>query len=223
MSKTKLPWHTVRRSPLHGNGVFAARDIPAGTRIIEYTGTRITPEQADERHPANPDDPFHTFYFSLSGGKVIDGGDKGNDARWINHSCAPNCETEENASGTRVYVMALRDIDEGEELFYDYGLVMEGKITKKLRAQYLCLCGSENCRGTMLALPEKKAAPKKKTTSKKKAAPEAESSSEVKPTSQEKATSENKKKDKKKDDKKKGDSKKKTDKKNNKQDDQAQK
>ncbi|MDX3894561.1 SET domain-containing protein [Pusillimonas sp.] len=204
MNKTKLPWHTVRRSPLHGNGVFAARDIPAGTRIIEYTGTRITPEQADERHPANPDDPFHTFYFSLSGGKVIDGGDKGNDARWINHSCAPNCETEENASGTRVYVMALRDIGEGEELFYDYGLVMEGKITKKLRAQYLCLCGSENCRGTMLALPEKKAAPKKKATS------------------QEKATSEKKKKDKK-DDKKKGDSKKKTNKKHNKKDDQAQK
>ncbi|TFL14475.1 SET domain-containing protein-lysine N-methyltransferase [Pusillimonas caeni] len=216
MSKTKLPWHTVRRSPLHGNGVFAARDIPAGTRIIEYTGTRITPEQADERHPANPDDPFHTFYFSLSGGKVIDGGDKGNDARWINHSCAPNCETEENASGTRVYVMALRDIDEGEELFYDYGLVMEGKITKKLRAQYLCLCGSENCRGTMLALPEKK------STSKKKAALEAKTPSEAKPAPQEKAGPEKKKKDKKKEDKKKGGSKKKTEK-HNKKDDQVQK
>src|SRR5690606_25955684 len=78
--------------------------------------------------------------------------------------------TEENASGTRVYVMALRDIDEGEELFYDYGLVMEGKITKKLRDQYLCLCGSENCRGTMLALPEKKAlSEKEKKKSDKKA------------------------------------------------------
>lgn len=161
MSKTSQPWHTVRRSPLHGNGVFAARDIPAGTRIIEYTGARITPEQADERHPANPDDPFHTFYFSLSSGKVIDGGERGNDARWINHSCAPNCETEENASGTRVYVIALRDIGEGEELFYDYGLVMDGKITKKLRAQYRCLCGNDSCRGTMLALPEKKASSEK--------------------------------------------------------------
>jgi len=215
MSKTKLPWHTVRRSPLHGNGVFAARDIPAGTRIIEYTGTRITPEQADERHPANPDDPFHTFYFSLSGGKVIDGGDKGNDARWINHSCAPNCETEENASGTRVYVMALRDIDEGEELFYDYGLVMEGKITKKLRAQYLCLCGSENCRGTMLALPEKKAAPKKKAKSGKKTVAEAKSTpDEEAATLRGKASSE-KKKDKKKDGKKEGKGKNKADKKKN--------
>lgn len=154
MSKKNLPWHIVQRSPLHGNGVFAARDIPAGTRIIEYIGARITPELADERHPVNPDDPFHTFYFSLSCGKVIDGGAGGNDARWINHSCDPNCETEENAAGTRVYVLALHDIAQGDELFYDYGLVMDGKITKKLQAQYRCLCGSDNCRGTMLALPD---------------------------------------------------------------------
>lgn len=162
MTAKKQPWHTVQRSPLHGNGVFAARDIPAGTRIIEYIGARITPEQADEMHPANPDDPFHTFYFSLSCGKVIDGGQKGNDARWINHSCSPNCETEENASGTRVYVIALRDIAQGDELFYDYGLVLDDKITKRLKEQYRCLCGSENCRGTMLALPEKKAPSGKK-------------------------------------------------------------
>lgn len=154
MTKKAQPWHTVQRSPLHGNGVFAARDIPAGTRIIEYLGARITPEEADERHPANPDDPFHTFYFSLSCGKVIDGAQNGNDARWINHSCAPNCETEENSAGTRVYVMALRDIAKDEELFYDYGLVLDDKITPTLKDQYRCLCGSENCRGTMLALPD---------------------------------------------------------------------
>ncbi|WP_017524319.1 SET domain-containing protein [Pusillimonas noertemannii] len=216
MSTTKLPWHLVRRSPLHGNGVFAARDIPAGTRIIEYTGARITPEQADERHPANPDDPFHTFYFSLSSGKVIDGGDRGNDARWINHSCAPNCETAENPSGTRVYITALRNIDQGEELFYDYGLVMEGKITKKLRAQYLCLCGHDVCRGTMLALPEKKAAAKKKAKAGKKTVAEAISTpDEETATPREKASS-GKKKDKKKDGKKKGKGKKKADKKNDK-------
>lgn len=163
------PWHTVRRSPLHGNGVFAVRDIPAGTRIIEYIGVHITPEQADERHPVNPDDPFHTFYFALSGGTVIDGGNGGNDARWINHSCAPNCETEENADGTRVFVIALRAISEGEELFYDYGLVIDDKITKELRNQYRCLCGSDECRGTMLTLPKKKAKAKKdgKTDKKK--------------------------------------------------------
>lgn len=154
MTRKTQPWHIVQQSPLHGNGVFAARDIPAGTRIIEYIGARITPEEADEKYPTNPDDPFHTFYFSLSCGKVIDGAQNGNDARWVNHSCSPNCETEENAAGTRVYVVALRDIAKGEELFYDYGLILDEEITPTLKDQYRCLCGSVNCRGTMLALPD---------------------------------------------------------------------
>lgn len=150
------PWHVVRRSKLHGNGVFAARKIPAGTQIIEYKGARISAEEADRRHPTNPDDPNHTFYFALSSGRVIDGGDKGNDARWFNHSCEPNCESEENASGKRVFIRALRDIKRGEELVYDYGLVIDGRITKKLKEAYRCLCGSPDCRGTMLALKTKK-------------------------------------------------------------------
>lgn len=158
MTLATNPWHIVKQSTLHGTGVFALRDIPAGTRIIEYGGKRITPEQADALHPVNPDDPFHTFFFSLTSGKVIDGGDKGNDARWINHSCGPNCEAQEGTSGKRVYIVALQDIPAGEELFYDYGLVMEGRITKKLKQEYLCLCGTPNCRGTMLALPKKKKA-----------------------------------------------------------------
>jgi SET domain-containing protein len=156
MTRSSAPWHVVRQSTLHGNGVFAARRIPAGTRIVEYGGRRITNEQADALHPVNPDDPFHTFFFALSSGKVIDGGDRGNDARWINHSCSPNCEARENAKGERVHIVALRDIEPGEELFYDYGLVMEERLTKKLKAQYRCLCGTPACRGTMLALPEKK-------------------------------------------------------------------
>ncbi|MDD3758327.1 MAG: SET domain-containing protein-lysine N-methyltransferase [Advenella sp.] len=165
------PWHEVRQSTLHGNGVFALRDIPAGTKIIEYTGKRITPEQADAMFPVNPDDPFHTFFFSLSSGKIIDGGQRGNDARWINHSCDPNCETQEGRHGKRVYVFAKRDIKAGEELFYDYGLVIDDKLTAKLKKQYQCLCGSENCRGTMLALPEKKKTVKKATAKKKPADP----------------------------------------------------
>ncbi|MEO6986997.1 MAG: SET domain-containing protein-lysine N-methyltransferase [Paralcaligenes sp.] len=155
MTDPRLPWHTVRQSNLHGTGVFAARDIKAGTRIIEYAGKRISPERADALHPVNPDDPFHTFFFALSSGKVIDGGDHGNDARWINHSCAPNCESQESAQGKHVYIVALRDIASGDELFYDYGLVMDEKITRKLRQEYLCLCGAKTCRGTMLALPKK--------------------------------------------------------------------
>ncbi len=159
MAKQQTPWHEVRRSPLHGNGVFALRDIAAGTHILPYTGARITPEEADARHPTNPDDPFHTFFFALSGGMVIDGGKKGNDARWINHSCEPNCEAQENADGTRVTIVALRDIAAGEELFYDYGLVIDDDVTDQMKLDYRCLCGSASCRGTMLALPDESEAP----------------------------------------------------------------
>jgi SET domain-containing protein len=159
--ETSKPWHVVRRSKLHGNGVFAARKIPAGTRILEYGGARISAKEADRRHPTNPDDPFHTFFFSLSSGKVIDGGDEGNDSRWINHSCEPNCESQEGSAGKRVYIVALRDLKRGEELFYDYGLVLDGKITKADKEGYKCLCGAATCRGTMLALPEKKKKKKK--------------------------------------------------------------
>ena len=148
------PWHAVRRSKLHGNGVFAARKIPRA-RIIEYGGQRISAKEADRRHPTNPDDPFHTFFFALSSGRVIDGGDEGNDARWINHSCEPNCEAQEGKHGKRVYIVAVRDIARGEELSYDYGLVLDGRITKALRDGYRCLCGTPPCRGTMLALSDK--------------------------------------------------------------------
>lgn len=175
MTSSTQTWHYVEKSTLHGNGVFAATDIPAGTEIFEYKGKRITPEQADAMYPVNPDDPFHTFFFALSCGKVIDGGQKGNDARWINHSCEPNCEAQENNSGKKVFIVALRDIAAGEELFYDYGLILAERITKTLRRQYQCLCGADSCRGTMLALTDKqkaaiKAAAKK---AKKEAAPAA--------------------------------------------------
>ena len=154
MVTRRQPWHLVKASTLHGNGVFAARDIPAGTRILEYAGRRLTPEQADARHPVHPDDPFHTFFFSLSSGKVIDGGQRGNDSRWINHCCEPNCEGHENDTGTRVYIVAMRDIKADEELLYDYGLVIDEPITEELKQNYICLCGVPTCRGTMIALPE---------------------------------------------------------------------
>lgn len=157
MSSSKAPpWHVVRPSPLHGKGVFAACDIPAETCIIEYRGKRITPEEADEIPSYSADDPNHTFFFSLSNGKIIDGGQRGNAARWINHSCSPNCEARENEDGSRLFIYSLRDIAEGEELYFDYALVIEGRKTKKLRELYRCLCGSPDCRGTMLALPKRK-------------------------------------------------------------------
>lgn len=140
----------VRHSPIHGNGVFAARKIPAGTRIIEYGGKRITEKQAEKRFGLDPDNPYHTFFFSLESGKLIDGGDQGNEARWINHSCEPNCEAQEEKG--HVYIHALRDITRGEELSYDYGLVIEEKMSKALKQAYACRCGAPSCRGTMLAV-----------------------------------------------------------------------
>lgn len=165
MATTEKPWHIVRQSKIHGTGVFAARAIPAGTRVIEYAGTRISAKEADRRHPTNPDDPFHTFFFALSSGKVIDGNDEGNDARWINHACDPNCESLEGKGGKRLYIIAKRDIRRGEELNYDYGLVIDEKMTKTLKSQYQCRCGSANCRGTMLAIKKKARARKADSTS----------------------------------------------------------
>ena len=148
---SEKPWHIVRQSKVHGNGVFAARKIPEGTRIIEYGGKTISAKEADRRHPTNPDDPFHTFFFSLSSGKVIDGNDHGNEARWINHACEPNCESSEGKGGKRVYIMAKREIKRGEELNYDYGLVIDEKYTPELLAEYPCRCGYKMCRGTLLS------------------------------------------------------------------------
>ena len=139
----------MRSSGVHGRGVFAATKIAAGVRLIEYKGERITWDEALRRHPHDPDHPNHTFYFALDNELVIDGKIGGNQARWINHSCKPNCEADE-VDG-RVFIHTLRDIEAGEELFYDYGLVLDERHTKKLKKEYACYCGHSSCRGTMLA------------------------------------------------------------------------
>jgi hypothetical protein len=141
---------------VHGRGVYAARPLKAGERIVEYRGERITWKEADRRPPSDPDDPNHTFFFSLEDGKtVIDAGTGGNIARWINHSCDPNCETEETEDA-RVFIQAIRDIRPGQELNYDYGLVIDERITPTLKRQFECRCGAKECRGTMLALRKRK-------------------------------------------------------------------
>ncbi|ACR27253.1 SET domain-containing protein [Burkholderia glumae] len=150
----------VRRSGVHGKGVFAVAPIKAGERVVEYKGERISWKEALRRHPHDPNDPNHTFYFALEEGGVIDGKVDGNSARWINHACAPNCEAEETAG--RVFIHALRDIEAGEELFYDYGLVIDAKLTKQLKRDYACHCGASTCRGTMLAVKEESGGKKKK-------------------------------------------------------------
>lgn len=139
----------VRRSGVHGRGVYAIEPIAAGTRLIEYTGGRIDWDEALRRHPHDPQQPNHTFYFHLDSGQVIDALHGGNSSRWINHSCEPNCEAEEVEG--RVFIKALRELHPGEELFYDYGLVVDERYTPKLKKQFACHCGSPFCRGTMLS------------------------------------------------------------------------
>lgn len=146
----------TRRSGVHGKGVFALQDLAEGETLIEYVGEVISWKEALRRHPHDPSDPNHTFYFHIDEDHVIDAKIGGNSSRWINHSCRPNCEADEE--GGRVFIKALRNIKAGDELFYDYGLIIDAKYTKKLLAEYPCWCGAKNCRGTLLAPKEKKQA-----------------------------------------------------------------
>lgn len=146
--KPKRAWR-VLQSPIHGRGVFATRTIRKGETIIEYRGRRTSYEEACEGPDSDSDNPYHTFLFSLDDGRVIDASVRGNAARWINHSCAPNCDTYEDDGG-RVFIEARRTIRAGEELAYDYHLQHDGPIGPRLRKRYACRCGARRCRGTML-------------------------------------------------------------------------
>lgn len=139
----------VRRSGVHGKGVYALQAIAAGQILIEYTGEVISWPEALRRHPHDPRDPHHTFYFHIDEQHVIDAKHGGNASRWINHACDPNCVADE-VDG-RIFIKALRDLMPGEELFYDYGLVIDERYTPKLKKEYGCRCGSPNCRRTMLS------------------------------------------------------------------------
>ena len=141
--------YEVRRSGIHGNGVYAAKSIPKGTRIVEYLGERISHKQADDRYEAKGQDDGHTFLFVVNSRVVIDAGVDGNDARFINHSCDPNCDTV--IEGGRVFIESLRDIESGEELGYEYGLTWESTDDEEELKNYTCRCGARRCRGTMLA------------------------------------------------------------------------
>jgi len=150
--------YAVRNSPIHGRGVFATRTIPKGADIVEYRGRRISVDEADNLPDSDPRNPFHTFLFELNDGRVIDAGVRGNAARWINHSCQPNCVPYEDDEG-RVFIEAKRVIRAGEELSYDYRLNVSGRRSARLLANYACRCGAPRCRGSMLD-PGKKPGPK---------------------------------------------------------------
>lgn len=139
---------SARASGIHGRGVYAREPIPAGTRIIEYRGERITDDEAEARYPDDFSGPHHTFLFSLDDGTIIDAAHKGNMARWINHSCDPNCETV--IEDGHIYVESIRDIAPGEELSYDYNIILAARHTPRMKKHFPCVCGSAECRGTLL-------------------------------------------------------------------------
>ena len=146
--------YEVRRSDIHGNGVFARRKIAAGERIVEYEGERITSDESAIRADAGGGPVNHTFFLSLADGNVIDGGSGGNDSRYINHACEPNCEAFEEDG--RVYVYSQQEIEQGEELNYNYALIYEERHTAAVKKLFECRCGAPSCTGTMLA-PKKRA------------------------------------------------------------------
>jgi SET domain-containing protein len=139
----------IRSSPVHGLGAFATRAIRAGTRLIEYAGERLTPAQADARYPDDDVEPHHTLLFAIDDDLVIDAAVNGNEARFINHSCAPNCDAI--VEDGRIWIETIRDVEEGEELAYDYAFVLEERHTPAAKRRYPCRCGAVTCRGTILA------------------------------------------------------------------------
>jgi uncharacterized protein len=148
MSTARLPLYRVRRSRVHGLGVFAARRIRKGTRIVEYLGERISHREANRRHASKPVDDNHTFLYTVDRGVVIDAGIDGNDARFINHGCDPNCESV--TEDRRIYIEAIATIQPGEELKYDYSIRRDKDDPPNIDRIYACRCGGKDCRGTML-------------------------------------------------------------------------
>lgn len=153
-SSSGSPFIRVRRSRVHGTGVFAARAIKKGARIVEYLGERISHAEADRRYEHKEMHDNHTFLFTVDSRTVIDGGAGGSDARFINHSCAPNCETV--IHNKRVYVEAVRNISRGDEIGYDYMIERDASDPPNMAEIFGCRCGATDCRGTMLLPPKKK-------------------------------------------------------------------
>lgn len=147
-------YFVLRRSAIQGLGAFATRPIRRGTRIIEYTGDRISHEEADRRYDDAAMGRHHTFLFTIDKSTVIDAAVGGNEARFINHSCAPNCEAIDDRK--RIYIEAIRDIEPGEELTYDYAYERDGTEDEEWEQLYVCKCGAPTCRGTILAPLEKR-------------------------------------------------------------------
>ena len=145
---TGLPFE-IRASPMQGLGAFAVRPFPAGVRLIEYAGERLTPAIADMRYPEVTGERHHTFLFAIDDDVVIDAAVNGNEARYINHSCDPNCDAV--IEDGHIWIETIREVAQGEELAYDYAYVLEERHSPAAKRRFPCSCGAPNCRGTILA------------------------------------------------------------------------
>ncbi len=144
--RTRL--YEIRKSSIQGRGVFAVRRIRPGQKIVEYAGERITNAEADRRYDEENMSRHHTFLFTLDDETVVDGHSAGNDARYINHSCDPNCEAVIDEE--HIWIYALRNIQPGAELAYDYQYERTGENDDDLEKFYVCRCGSPKCRGSIM-------------------------------------------------------------------------
>ena len=157
----RKPLFEVRHSRIHGYGVFALRRIRKGTMVIEYLGDRVSHTLANERYEHKDPKDGHTFLFTVDAKTVIDAGVDGNEARFINHGCDPNCQTVN--TNKRIFIEALRTVQPGEELAYDYQIQRDDDDPADVDIVFACRCGAKSCRGSMLEAPKKK----RKSTSKR--------------------------------------------------------
>lgn len=156
----RRPFFKVKTSRIEGRGAFAVRVIRKGTRIIEYLGQVITSAEADARYDDANNLPHHTFLFALDNGTAIDAAYDGNDARFLNHACEPNCEAV--MEGDRIFIESIKTIPIGEELVYDYRYMVDADFDEaELVAMYPCRCEGATCRGT-IAIRQKKRVPRKR-------------------------------------------------------------
>jgi uncharacterized protein len=147
-SPSDLPFE-ICESPRQGLGAFATRFIAAGTRLVEYAGRRITPAQADALYPDVPGERHHTYLFAIDDDIVIDAAVEGNEARFINHACDPNCDAV--IEDGRIWIETIRDVQPGEELGYDYAYILPERHSPAAKRRFPCSCGAATCRGTLLA------------------------------------------------------------------------
>jgi SET domain-containing protein len=166
LAAPRTPLFEVRHSRVHGYGVFALRRIRKGTTVVEYLGDRVTHEEANARYADKDPVDGHTFLFTVDAKTVIDAGVNGNDARFVNHGCDPNCQTVD--IGKRIFIEALRTIRPGEELAYDYRIERDADDPAEVDEIFACHCGAAHCRGSMLVGRKKRSPRKRKSARKRK-------------------------------------------------------